>query len=84
MCLIIYQATGYLAIAKVDANNAAGSVPAGSVPAGNNQIIRYFQEDKCADCQINPCLVGNLRPRIAVKRKQAFIPTRNFVMSRIM
>ena len=79
MCLIIYQATGYLAISKVDANNAAGSVP-----AGNNQIIRYFQEDKYADCQINPCLVGNLRPRIAVKRKQAFIPTRNFALYRIM
>ena len=79
MCLIIYQATGYLAIAKVDANNAAGSVP-----AGNNQIMRYFQEDKCADCQINPCLVGNLRPRIAVKRKQAFIPTRKFALYRIM
>ena len=79
MCLIIYQASGYLAIAKLDAKNVAGRVA-----ARNNQISRYSQEDKYADCQINPRLVGNLRPRIAVKRKQAFIPTRNFVMSRIM
>ena len=79
MCLIIYQATGYLAIAKVDAKNAAGRVA-----ARNNQISRYSQEDKYADCQINPCLVGHLRPRIAVKRKQAFIPTRKFALYRIM
>ena len=38
MCLIIYQATGYLAIAKVDAKNAAGSVP-----AGNNQSSGIFR-----------------------------------------
>ena len=42
-------------------------------------LMRYFQGVQCVDFQIIPLLIGDQCPRIAVERKEALIPTRNYV-----